>query len=236
MKTHSRTKNYWHLKGEKLEVDSLFESFIERSNLENAVLMEKYMRNLFKFLGIKTPERRALSKEFIKEKLKERSVDWDFVFRCFGKEEREFHYLGLDYLGKISKHLIPQDISNLMKIILWNSWWDSVDTIAPIVGVLVKNYPELEKTFIERAISDENFWVRRVGIIYQLRYKESTNRDILEKAIVKNLGSKEFFINKAIGWALREYSKTDRDWVYRFIQTYRDQLNNLSIKEGSKYL
>ncbi|MGL4403543.1 MAG: DNA alkylation repair protein [Fusobacteriaceae bacterium] len=219
-----------------MKTNAIFEKFLDSANPKNAVIMEKYMRNHFKFLGIRTPERRALSKEFVKIKMKEESVDWNFVFKCFEKDEREFHLLGLDYLGKASKYLVREDILNLKKLILWNSWWDSVDTIAPIVGVLVKSYPELEQTFIEEAISAENFWVRRACIIYQLRYKKFTNIDILEKAILKNLGSREFFINKAIGWALREYSKTNRDWVYKFIETYKEQLSNLSIKEGSKYL
>ena len=83
---------------------------------------------------------------------------------------------------------------------------------------------------------DQDFWLRRIAIDHQLGRKEKTNTKLLEKIIVNNFGSKEFFINKAIGWALRDYSKTNPKWVENFINTYQNQMNHLSIKEASKYL
>lgn len=83
---------------------------------------------------------------------------------------------------------------------------------------------------------DQDFWLRRIAIDHQLGRKEKTNTKLLEKIIVNNFGSKEFFINKAIGWALRDYFKTNPKWVENFINTYQNQMNHLSIKKASKYL
>jgi 3-methyladenine DNA glycosylase AlkD len=215
----------------------IIEIFREHKNIDDAQAMSKYQRNLFPFLGIRSPERRELSKDFIKDKLKiEKYIDWNFVFYCYEKQEREFHYLAIDYLSKGVKYLSPIDCQNLERLIITNSWWDSIDSIAPVVGTLVKNYPELKSTFIMRCIENKNIWMKRVGIIYQLSYKENTDTKILEKAILSNTGTKEFFVNKAIGWALRNYSKTSKKWVREFIEKNIKNLDSLSIREGSKYL
>ena len=83
---------------------------------------------------------------------------------------------------------------------------------------------------------DEDFWLRRLAIEHQLLQKEETDVQLLEQILVNNLDQTEFFINKAIGWALRDYSKTNPDWVLEFIEKYKDRLSKLSIKEGSRYL
>ena len=84
--------------------------------------------------------------------------------------------------------------------------------------------------------TEDDFWVRRIAIDHQLLRKDRTNTELLETILVNNFGSHEFFINKAIGWALRDYSKTNPDWVRNFIDRHRDQMAALSIKEGSKYI
>lgn len=83
---------------------------------------------------------------------------------------------------------------------------------------------------------DQDFWMRRLAIEHQLGFKEKTNADILSLFILRNTGSQEFFINKAIGWALRDYSKYNKVWVKDFISNHCDELSTLSIREGSKYL
>lgn len=84
--------------------------------------------------------------------------------------------------------------------------------------------------------TDEDFWMRRIAIDHQLCRKEKTNTELLEKILVNNFGSSEFFINKAIGWILRDYSRTNPDWVRCFLQTYSDKVDKLSVREASKYL
>lgn len=83
---------------------------------------------------------------------------------------------------------------------------------------------------------DKNIWLRRIAIDHQLLRKEKTNTKLLEQIIINNLNRQEFFINKAIGWSLRDYSKTNPKWVKEFVKKYKDSMSNLSIKEASKYI
>jgi 3-methyladenine DNA glycosylase AlkD len=214
----------------------IFETFYAARNEKNAVPMAAYMKNRFPYLGIKTPEHKALAKAFLKEKKKDKQIDWAFIWKCYDLPEREFHYLGLAYLIAVVKLLTPDDAGNLEKLITTNSWWDTVDSIDAIVGDLCLRYPELKETVITRWTMSDNIWLKRISIDYQLQYKEKTDTQMLSHAILTNVGTKEFFVNKAIGWSLREYSKTDKEWVRSFINDNSDKLSTLSIKEGSKYI
>ncbi len=129
---------------------------------------------------------------------------------------------------------IPEDMDKVQKIITTKSWWDSVDAINKVVGHIAMKYPEIKDNTISNWIESDNIWLKRVSIIFQLRYKENTDTEFLSKAILHNAKTDEFFINKAIGWALREYSKTNREWVKKFIET--NELSKLSVREGSKYI
>ena len=115
------------------------------------------------------------------------------------------------------------------------SWWDTVDILDRVVGSLVYDKPELEKIILQWSLSD-NIWLRRVAIDHQLLRKEKTDVHLMEKILFNNLDQTEFFINKAIGWALRDYSKTNPDWVASFIEKHKERMAELSIKEASKYL
>ena len=196
--------------------------------------MAKYMKNMFPFIGLKKPERVSLSKEFLKLKKKDKEVDWDFIFKCYDMPEREFHYLAIDYMDMVKNLFTPMDMENIEKLITRKSWWDTVDYINRIVGHVAMRYPEVKENTIRRWIYSDNIWLKRVSIIFQLKYKESTDTEFLKEAILHNSQSDEFFINKAIGWALREYSKTNKEWVKEFIDN--NELSKLSVREGSKYL
>lgn len=213
---------------------NIFKIFYSNKNEENAIPMAKYMKNKFPFLGLKKPERAALAKEFLKLRKKDTRVDWDFIFKCYDMLEREFHYLAIDYMDKVKNLFTPDDMDNIEKLITIKSWWDTVDNINKIVGYIVMKYPELKDDIIQKWIYSENIWLKRVSILFQLKYKEKTDTEFLNKAIISNSKTDEFFVNKAIGWALREYSKTDKEWVKEFIQN--NELSKLSIREGSKYL
>lgn len=211
----------------------IFEILKSAADPEKAADMATYMRNLFPFLGLPTPRRRELSKAFLNEKKKERTIDWDFVSKCYSKSEREYHYLAIDYLASVKKLLVPEDISKIKNLITQNSWWDSVDSIDSILGDMVLRFPRLKQKMLEFAASD-NIWLRRSAIDFQLQHKDKTDTELLEKIIMLNLGSNEFFINKAIGWILRDYSKTNKQWVKEFITAHA--LSPLSRREGSKYI
>jgi 3-methyladenine DNA glycosylase AlkD len=196
--------------------------------------MAKYMKNQFPFLGIKTPERRELSKEFIKERKKAKTVDWDFIFNCYELPEREFQYLAIGYLDTVKALLTIDDMERIKKMITTKSWWDTVDSISPIVGHIAMKYPNIKEDVLNDWIFSDNIWLKRVAILFQLKYKDKTDTAFLTKAILNNANTTEFFINKAIGWALREYSKTNKEWVREFIAN--NQLSKLSVNEGSKYI
>lgn len=213
---------------------NIFEIFFANRDFDAAVPMAKYMRNKFYFLGIKKPKREALSKEFLKKKKKDKEVDWKFIHTCFDLPDREFQYLGIDYMVVVKDLFIPEDMDKVQKIITTKSWWDSVDDINKVVGHIAMKYPEIKDNTISNWIESDNIWLKRVSIIFQLRYKENTDTEFLSKAILHNAKTDEFFINKAIGWALREYSKTNREWVKKFIET--NELSKLSVREGSKYI
>ncbi len=196
--------------------------------------MAKYMRNKFYFLGIKKSLREKLYLKNFKEKEKDKEVDWKFIHTCFDLPDREFQYLGIDYMVVVKDLFIPEDMDKVQKIITTKSWWDSVDAINKVVGHIAMKYPEIKDNTISNWIESDNIWLKRVSIIFQLRYKENTDTEFLSKAILHNAKTDEFFINKAIGWALREYSKTNREWVKKFIET--NELSKLSVREGSKYI
>lgn len=217
------------------EIENLTALFEEHRNEENAGPMEKYMKDHFPFLGIKSPVRKELEKQFFNEsQILKKPFNKDFVAGLWEKDEREYHYTAITYIGKFIKKLPKDVIHFLEELITSKSWWDSVDSIAPLVGELARKYPEVIEEKINHWSVDDNFWLRRSAILFQLKYKNQTNEILLYDYIGKNTDSKEFFINKAIGWALREYSKTNPVSVKAFIEG--NELAPLSVREGSKYL
>ena len=213
---------------------NIFEIFRNATDPKKGAEMSLYMRNQFQFLGIQTPIRKRLSRDFLKEK-GELNVGWDFVFECWEQPEREFQYLGADYLLKLKALLTPADIPNIRKLVVSKSWWDTVDCLDVLVGDIALRYNEVNETLLAWSI-DANFWLRRLAIDHQLTRREKTDTALLERIIVNNLGQTEFFINKAIGWALRDYSKTDPDWVRSFLERHAGEMATLSIREARKYL
>ena len=211
------------------------ERFEAHQDPENAVKMAKYMKNLFRFYGIAAPERKNLYKDILKEEKKNKTVDWTFLDQCYEDDHREFQYVTLDYLTAMQKFLTYDDIPKIWKYIKEKQWWDTIDFFDRIIGEIGLGDSRVDALMLAWSV-DEDFWVRRIAIDHQLLRKERTNTELLEQILVNNLGSDEFFINKAIGWSLRDYSKTDPEWVRTFISKYRDRMDKLSIREGSKYI
>ena len=200
----------------------------------NAVAMKAYMKNKFEFLGVKTPARRKLAKAFFKQQ-SDLVIDWNFINEAWNYPYRELQYTALDYLEIRKKLLTPSDLPNLKKLAQTKSWWDTIDFLDRLVGSIIARFPETKEIILAWSC-DEDIWLRRLAINHQLLRKEETDTELLENILVNNLGQTEFFINKAIGWALRDYSKTNPDWVRDFIERYRAEMVALSIREGSKYL
>ena len=209
--------------------------FEKNANLADRVAMKKYMRNQFEFYGIKTPKRREIYREFLKEERKLKQIDWEFLDECYADEHREFQYLVCNYLERMQNFIEPKDIVHIQKFIQTKSWWDTVDSFNKVIGKLTLRNEEIKQLMRKWAV-DEDFWLRRIAIIHQITFKEQTDPELLQEVILANLGSDEFFINKAIGWALRDYSKTNPQWVRNFISKNQSKLSKLSVREGSKYI
>ncbi len=215
-----------------LQIKELFE---QNGNSEKAAAMEKYMRNRFKFYGIQTPMRKKLYGNFLKIEKKNKTIDRDFLDACYRDEHREFQYLVCDYLRAMQKYLTYDDIPYIKTYIKSKQWWDTIDFFDRIVGDIGLKDKRVDALMLKWSV-DEDFWLRRIAIDHQLCRKEKTNTELLEKIIHNNLGSDEFFINKAIGWSLRDYSKTNPQWVKNFIDKHKEQMSKLSVREAGKYL
>lgn len=216
-------------------ISSLETAFKTNIQPENAEAMSKYMRNLFPFLGIKTTQRRLIFKEICNQNKDEISKNPRAIaLELFAKPEREFHYCAIEILIKhLKENYKKEDIQLIENLIMTNSWWDSVDTITKnILGEYLLEFPSEIEPIIERFSNSEDMWLNRSAILFQLGYKQKTNFDLLKSECEKHKNSNEFFIQKAIGWALREYAKTNPLVVKNYVS--HTNLKPLSAKEALK--
>ena len=218
--------------GKYEDIKSLFTSHQDE---KKAVSMKKYMKDRFDFYGIAAPERKALYRDFLMLERKTKRIDWELLDLCYADAHREFQYFVYDYLLAFKQILTFDDIDQIKGNILTKSWWDTIDFLSKAVGAIGLRDARVKPLMLEWSL-DADIWIKRTAIEHQLTYKDKTDTELLSKTIVNSLGTDEFFINKAIGWALREYSKTDALWVKAFIDRHRREMDALSIKEGSKYL
>jgi 3-methyladenine DNA glycosylase AlkD len=214
---------------------SLELAFKDSSHPENGLAMAKYMRNIFPFFGIKTEDRRQIFKTLCKENQQEITENARAIaLELYSKKQREWHYCAIEILIKqLKKNYKKEDIHLIEKLITTNSWWDSVDTIAKyILGEYLLEFPLETENVIERFSNSENMWLNRSAILFQLGYKQKTNFDLLKSECEKHKNSNEFFIQKAIGWSLREYGKTNPLAVKNYV--INTNLKSLSTKEALK--
>ena len=202
-----------------------------------AVGARAYMRDQFPFHGITNPRLTTLNREVLAGLDRPTGADLVAVaLGCWEKPEREYQYFACTYLRKYVGVGSPFLLSTVRELITTKSWWDTVDTLAAhTVGPLVTAHPKLVST-MDEWIADENMWVARTAILHQLRYKERTDAERLFRYCTARAGHKDFFIRKAIGWALREYAYTDPSAVRAYVEEHRAMLSPLSIREASKHL
>lgn len=216
-------------------INKLETAFKENSNPENALAMAKYVRNHFVFFGIKTDDRRQLFNTLCNENQLEISENpRPIALSLYAKPQRELQYCAIEILVKqLKENYKKKDIQLIEKFIITNTWWDSVDTIAKyILGAYLLEFPLETEKVIKRFSNSDNMWVNRSAIIFQLGYKQKTNFEILKSECEKHKYSNEFFIQKAIGWALREYAKTNPLAVQHYVNN--TNLKPLSTKEALK--
>jgi 3-methyladenine DNA glycosylase AlkD len=194
------------------------------------------MRDQFEFIGLKTPERMALTKPWLKELrgLSEEQLEYT-VKELWQLPQREFQYVAISLVEQHKKQSNEAHIVLLESLITGKSWWDTVDTIAShLIGAFFKRYPELASAYTQKWIQSDNIWLQRTAILYQLTYKWQTDTKRLFSYILICKESGEFFIRKAIGWALREYSTTDPQAVITFLHNHT--LSPLSTREAMKVI
>ncbi|MFE2041184.1 DNA alkylation repair protein [Streptomyces sp. NPDC059477] len=202
---------------------------------ERAASMRAYMKDIAPFLGLTTPVRRTLSRTVLAGTPRPGEADCTAVaLRCWALPEREYQYFAVDYLrrhtGRCSSAFLPVT----RRLITSGSWWDTVDLLAAhVVGALVAADPALTAD-MDRWIADDDLWVARTALLHQLRYKEHTDADRLFGYCLRQSGHPDFFIRKAIGWALREYAKTDPDAVRAFLARESGRFAPLSVREALK--
>ncbi|WP_243525009.1 DNA alkylation repair protein [Bacillus pseudomycoides] len=217
-------------------VKALQQHFVAHQNPEKAAPMARYMKNHFSFLGIQTSERRKLLREVIQvHKLPDKEEFQIVIRELWSLPEREFQAAALDLLQKYKKHLDKTHIPFLEELIITKSWWDSVDGIVPtFLGDIFLKHSEVIPTYIPKWIASENIWLQRSAILFQLKYKKQMDEKLLFSIIGQLKSSKEFFIQKAIGWVLREYAKTSPNVVWEYTQN--NALAPLSKREAIKHI
>jgi 3-methyladenine DNA glycosylase AlkD len=211
--------------------------FEKHQSAEDAEAMSKYMKNKFPFLGIPAPKRKEVFKVFFNTfPIPEYDETKALVKELFNLPEREYHYFAVQMLIKHKKKWSPTDIVYFESLILTKSWWDSVDLISSkLIAPFFVKYPNLAIAMTGAWSQSKNIWLKRVSIIFQLSYKKNTNTETLTRHILENSMHNDFFVQKAIGWALREYSKADYRWVLNFI-IQNTSLKTLSKREAIKWI
>jgi 3-methyladenine DNA glycosylase AlkD len=215
-------------------VSAIQEAFYALDNPENAYWMRWYMREQYPFIGIKKPERALVFKDIYKQY--GRSEDWfEVCSDLFALPEREFQYAAMEYLLKAKKSWdarVPELIDRWVDA---KTWWDVVDVLAPkVLSEYFIKFPDQRDIWVARWMQSPIFWHQRLCILFQLNYKTKTDLELLSRVILSLNTSKEFFIQKAIGWALRQYARTDADWVREFVA--ENALMPLSKREALKHI
>ncbi|XP_071080965.1 uncharacterized protein [Haliotis cracherodii] len=218
--------------------------FNTQKNEIEAKRMKKYMRDQFAYIGLWTPQRKELSAEALSSCSEFNQVQLHQLLRLLWQEpEREYQLFALDCMYKyrkvLSGHSEKDSLKSLMvvkELITTKSWWDTVDMLASkVVGDLVAAHRTSFTLIMDEWIQDEHLWLRRTAILHQLNYKQKTNQQLLFKYCLMCADEEDFFIRKAIGWALRNYFRTNATAVKTFVKSNKDKLSPLSKKEALKH-
>lgn len=211
------------------DLKNTFQSYVDPVKAER---MRAYMKNKFDFLGIRSPLRKSISNLYMKKDIRPSADElWPVIHQLWELPEREYQYFAMELMAKYKREITVEWIYHLGLCITRKSWWDTVDFIASnLVGSFFSLYPDNISPVTESWMRTENIWLQRSCLLYQLKYREKTDTQRLSGFILSLNTSREFFITKAIGWSLREYSKYNASWVIDFV--HKHELQPLSRKEA----
>jgi 3-methyladenine DNA glycosylase AlkD len=225
--TIMRVETYYH---------QIQTTFIAQANAENANAMRSYMRDQFDFLGIKTPLRRALIKDLGKVDFNLTDLE-QLVRALWLLPQREYQYAAIDLLATHKKKVDVSQLCLLLGLAQEKSWWDSVDGLASVTNdILFASRAQESQLHMDEAVKHPNMWVRRIAMIHQLGWRLETDQTRLFGYAQALAHEEDFFIRKAIGWALRDYARWQPEGVREFVEAHRSQLSNLSVREALKHL
>jgi 3-methyladenine DNA glycosylase AlkD len=200
-----------------------------------AAAMRAYQRDQFDFLGIPTPLRRAAVKAWAP------SLLWpallELASRLWDAPEREYQYAAIDLLDLRRRELPVEAVGALLALARRKPWWESVDGLAGVIGKLVRAHREAgAQEAMDAALHDESFWIRRIAMTHQLGWRLETDEARLFGYALRLAPEREFFIRKAIGWALRDYAKWAPQAVGGFVAAQCERLSPLTVREATKHL
>ena len=222
----------------KKHISQLTNSLERIKDSHRAIAMKQYMRNQFDFFGVTSVPRKELFSIWKKELPKDlrNELCWELIHELWDMEEREYQYIAMDLLHSWKMVDIREKDGEHLKFLISNkSWWDTVDLLSSnVLGKFGQKFPVKMLEIIEEWSNEDSFWLHRSTIIFQLRYKSKTELNTLSKQIIRFQGNKEFFIQKAIGWSLREYAKMDPNWVINFVE--ENGIIGLAKREALKHL
>ena len=225
-------------------IEELRHSLCEVAEPSIAPDMSRYMRGRFEYLGVKAPARRAAAGAWIRQVGNDPDKARQAVTELWAQPEREFQYVGIDLVARVARHLDAPDIDWLADLVVSKSWWDTVDSLAVSIGAVALEHPlaweTIEAWSFDTGLIDTNtepsLWLARCSILQQLKYRDRTDEDVLFERCSRRAADTDFFIRKAIGWALRQYARTAPQSVWLYVDQNRDVLSALSVREATKHL
>jgi 3-methyladenine DNA glycosylase AlkD len=225
-----------------LDTDAACQFVSERlrqaANPEKAPPMQAYMKTDMPFYGVQKAGRTGILRDLVRDHRPDSADSYrELVLALWNLDHREEKYIALGVARRFKAHIVPDQIDLYRQLIVEGAWWDLVDEVAThLIRDLVVGYPSASWPLVDRWIDDEDMWLRRTALICQVGAKEHTDPDRLFVFCAARAYEEEFFIRKAIGWALRDYARTDPAAVAAFINAHLEELSGLSYREGSKHI
>ncbi|MFN8223052.1 MAG: DNA alkylation repair protein [Gaiellales bacterium] len=218
----------------QVALEALVGALADRRDPVAAAQMRAYMRDQFVFAGVRSAERRALAQAVFATLPRPTGDDvLSFAEACWACDERELQYVATDLLRRHVRLLSAADLPRLERLVLAKSWWDTVDALAVAVGAIVRREPDA-RAVMDEWLASEDLWLVRVAILHQERWKLATDATWLFAACRAHAGHRDFFVRKAIGWALRSYAKVAPDAVQQLLDEQGERLSGLSRREAAR--
>jgi 3-methyladenine DNA glycosylase AlkD len=219
-------------------IDFVRSELSARADPEKAGPMAAYLKTDMPFYGVQTPQRREIARELKRRFVPRTAAEYRRMVEALWElEHREEKYLALSIAGASPQFITFEQLDLYRRLIQEGAWWDLVDGVASgLVGKVLLDDRGRMRPVLEEWIDDEDLWLRRTAIISQLDHKDQTDVEMLLRFCLRRAHEQEFFIRKAIGWALRQYARTDPEAVAAFLREHRDRLSGLSFREAAKHL